>query len=88
MAATKGTPEQRSQRARIAALARWAKESPKAAGQRGQAGLLDKFRREVLAQDPGCAEPELTRRADCAYRLHMARLAYKSSKARTARRAS
>ncbi|MCP2255091.1 hypothetical protein LY13_003865 [Prauserella aidingensis] len=77
------TPEQRSQRARIAALARWAKESPGANAARGQAGLLERFRREVLDADPEIVEPELSRRAEAARRLHMQRLAFKSSRART-----
>lgn len=83
MAAPKSlTPEQRSQRARLAALARWSKESPAANASRGQAGLLEKFRREVIADDPSVVEPELTRRAECRRRLHMQRLAYRSSRTR------
>lgn len=78
------TPEQRSARARIAALARWSKEDPAANAARAQAGLLQKFRREVVADDPSVTEPELTRRAECRRRLHMQRLAYRSSKARKA----
>lgn len=81
-AATSLTPEQRSQRARIAALSRWAKESPAANASRGQAGLLEKFRKQVLADDAGVQEPELTRRAEAARRAHMARLSFKASKAR------
>lgn len=77
------TLEQRSQRGRIAALTRWSKENPAANAARGQAGLLDKFRREVLADDPTVVEPELTRRAEAKRKLHMSRLAYRSSKART-----
>lgn len=76
------TDEQRSQRARIAALTRWSKESPAANAARGQAGLLEKFRREVLAEDPAIAEPELTRRAECRRKLHMQRLSFKASRAR------
>lgn len=82
------TPEQRSQRARIAALARWAKETPSANAARGQSGLLEKFRQQVLADDPNVAEPELSRRAEAARRLHMQRLAFKASRARSKTKAA
>lgn len=74
---------QRSQRARIAALTRWSKENPAATAARGQAGLLEKFRRQVLDHDPTVVEPELTRRAQAARKAHMQRLAFQSSKARS-----
>ncbi len=76
------TPEQRTQRARVAALARWSRENPKTNAERGQAGLLSKFRREVLEHDPTVVEPELTRRAAAARKAYMVRLAYRSAKAR------
>jgi hypothetical protein len=75
------TPEQRSQRARIAALARWAKHDPQPVVRRGQAGLRARFVREVTAEFPDLASAELERRADCRYREHMARLAYGRSRA-------
>lgn len=78
------TREQRSQRARLAALTRWSKENPKASAERGQEGLLDSFRREVLEHDPTVVEPELTRRAAAGRKAHMVRLAFQSSKARSA----
>ncbi len=56
------TPEQRSLRASIAAITRWARENPAANAARAQAGLLERFRREVLAADPSVNEPELSRR--------------------------
>jgi hypothetical protein len=74
------TPQQRTQRARIAALTRWSQEDPAANAARGQAGLLEKFRREVLAADPGVVEPELTRRAEAARRAHMVRLNFQRSR--------
>lgn len=79
------TPEQRSQRARKAALTRWSKENPAANAARGQAGLLARFERQV---DPTNELPtaERARRAECARRAHMVGLAYQSSKA-SARRA-
>lgn len=80
------TPEQRTQRARIAALTRWSRENPKANAERGQDGLLEKFRREVLEPDPAVVEPELTRRAEAARKAHMARLAYRSAKVRQAKK--
>ncbi|WP_242890126.1 hypothetical protein [Actinomadura litoris] len=81
------TPEQRSQRARIAALTRWSREDPRPNGERGQRGLLDKFEREV---DPeGALTPaERARRAEAARKAHMTRLAYRSAKARAGRKTS
>lgn len=77
------TPEQRSQRARLAALTRWSKEDPSANAARGQAGLLAKFEQQV---DPNneLPAPERQRRAQAARRAHMISLAFRSSKARTA----
>lgn len=71
----------RSQRARIAALSRWAKESPAANAARGQAGLAARFEREV---DPAGLLPqhERVRRAEAARKAHMARLAARSAKVR------
>lgn len=79
-ASTNLTPEQRTMRARLAAHARWAKEDPRPAVERGQAGLLAKFEREV---DPDGVLPpsERARRAKSALRAHMVRLAFLKSKA-------
>lgn len=79
------TPEQRRIRAQIAANTRWSKEDPTATAERAQAGLLEKFRREV---DPNneLPEAERERRALAARRAHMQRLALASSKARSAKR--
>jgi hypothetical protein len=75
------TPEQRTQRARIAALARWAKYDPQPIVRRGQDGLRARFLREVTTEFPHLSGAELERRAECRYREHMARLAYGRSKA-------
>lgn len=84
------TPEQRSQRARIAALTRWAAEDPKANADRGQRGLLAKFLREVdaaaAAKGETLTDVERHRRAEAARKAHMARLAFASAKARAARK--
>ncbi|MEW2382327.1 hypothetical protein AB0873_09575 [Micromonospora sp. NPDC047707] len=79
------TPEQRRIRAQIAANTRWSKEDPTAAAEKAQAGLLEKFRREV---DPNneLPEAERERRAQAARRAHMQRLALASSKVRAAKR--
>jgi hypothetical protein len=69
-------------RARIAARARWSKEDPKPALARVRDGNLEKYRREILAEQPDVAEPELSRRADCRMREHMTRIAFERSKAR------
>jgi hypothetical protein len=74
------TPEQRRQRASIAACERWSREDPKPNAQRAQRGLRDKFLREVTAEFPGLAAPELIRRAEVRYRAHMKRLAFSRSK--------
>jgi hypothetical protein len=75
------TPEQRSQRARLAALSRWQRENPTANAMRGQRGLMARFEREV-DPDGVLPEGERLRRAECARKAHMARLAFASSKAR------
>jgi hypothetical protein len=76
------TTEQRAQRARIAALTRWSQEDPKPNALRAQRGLRARFEREVREHSPDLPEAELARRADAAYRAHMARLAFASAKAR------
>ena len=78
------TPTQRTQRARIAALTRWSREDPAATAARGQAGLLAKFLDQV-DPDRVLPEAERQRRAEAARRAHMQRLAFRSSKARSAR---
>ena len=72
------SPEQRSMRARIAALTRWSQEDPAAQSTAGQAGLRAKFVREVTAAAAARGEKptdaELHRRAEAAYRAHMVRI--------------
>jgi hypothetical protein len=81
------TPEQRVLRARIAAHARWSRDRDRRANaERAQAGLLARFRREILAEQPDLTEPELTRLAESRRREHMTRLAYLSSKRRSSTR--
>lgn len=77
------SPEQRKLRAQKAILTRWANEDPTANAERGQSGLRARFDREAREKTPGLTDAEYTRRADCAYRAHMAGLALASSKART-----
>lgn len=71
---------ERSQRARIAALARVAQEPSGIA-------MTDKarsaFRQSFYDRtDPGLPEAERQRQADAAYRLHMTRLSHKATLAR------
>ena len=80
------TPEQRSMRSRIAAYARWAKESGRENAERGQRGLREKFLRQAAEQYPDLPEREIARRAEALYQQHMTRLAFASSKARAARK--
>jgi hypothetical protein len=78
------TPEQRSLRARIAANTRWSRENGRANAERAQRGLLTKFYDQT---DPALPDAERWRRADSLRRVHMQRLAFKSSKARGSRKA-
>jgi hypothetical protein len=82
------TPEQRTLRARKAAHTRWASEDPTGTAIAGQAGLRGRFDRQVREATPGLSEAEYARRAESAYKAHMAGLALASSKARGARKAS
>jgi hypothetical protein len=84
------TPEQRSQRARIAALARWAKEDAAHMGHRGTAGLMRRWGAEVdeaaAANGEVLTPQQRLRRVETLQKLHMQRLAFNSSKARAARK--
>lgn len=76
------TPEQRSQRARIAVLESWANTSdPSARTKPGRDAAFARFERQV-DPDGVLPEPERKRRADAARRAHMQRLAFRSSRAR------
>jgi hypothetical protein len=83
------TPEQRKLRARIAGHASWKNTADRTertrAGHEASPQSFAYWRREV---DPdGVMDPdERDRRASPAYREHMARLAFKSSKARAAKK--
>jgi hypothetical protein len=77
------TPEQRVLRAKLAARARWSKHDPKAAMAHVRDGNLDKYRREILAEQPDVTEPELSRRAHSRWCEHMTRIAYKRSRTGT-----
>lgn len=78
------SPELRSQRARIAALTRWSREDPGPATAKARAGFNAGF--ELLVDPDGVLpEHERLRRAEAARKAHMARLAFKSAKARSKR---
>ena len=82
------TPEQLRLRASIAGNTRWAKSTAadrEANAARGQAGLKDKFLREVREAVPGLTDAEYAVMAENKYQAHFARLAFASSKARKAR---
>lgn len=79
------TPEQLSLRARLAALTRWSTEDPRPTAERAQRGLRARFERETRERFPNLPGDELARRAEAAFKAHMARLAFASSKARAAR---
>lgn len=82
------TPEERIDRAVLAAQTRWSKEDPAANAARGQAGLLARFEREVRAENPDLPETEVIRRAEAARKAHMRRLAFHRERNRRARRAA
>jgi hypothetical protein len=82
------TDSERTLRARLAAHKRWSQEDPHPNAVRGQAGLLDRFRREIVAEQGDVVEPELTRRAEARRREHMTRLAFNRSRARQAKAAA
>ena len=90
MAAAKSlTPEQLSTRGSIAGNTRWKRTGAaarEANGQRGQAGLRARLEAEVRENTPGLTDAEYERCAENAYKAHMARLAYASSRARSARK--
>lgn len=79
---TKETPAERSLRMSEMALRRWAQENPTENAVRGQAGLRDKFLKQVDVQFPDLSELERQRRAECLRRAHMKLLARKSAAAR------
>lgn len=76
--------EQRSQRARIAAHARWAKHDPTEGTAPARRAFLAKFIDQVDSERV-LPEPERLRRAESARQAYMARLAYKSAQARAAK---
>jgi hypothetical protein len=80
------TPEERTERARNAARARWSKEDPAVNATRGQAGLLARFGREVDPEGT-LPEDERTRLAESARQAYMVRLAEASAVSRATRRA-
>jgi hypothetical protein len=76
------TSAERTMRASLAAYHKHAVHDPVVAAVRGQAGLLDRFRRQVLDRDPDLPEAEVERRAECLRRAHMTTLAFKAVRAR------
>jgi hypothetical protein len=79
------TPEQRTQRARLAALTRW---SGTERGPVTRQHLFTRFIREAHEADPGITDAEAAHRAELALKAHMTRMAFNSSKARGARKAA
>ena len=79
------TPSERSLRARIAAHERWSHQDPVAGTAKARSAFLDRFEREV-DPDGELPEAERLRRAEQARKAYFTELAFKSSKARAARR--
>jgi hypothetical protein len=76
------TAAQRSQRARIAVNARWAKADREAGTRPAREGFRQRFAQQV---DPNgeLPENERARRVDAAIRSHMQQLAYRRSRKRS-----
>lgn len=81
------TPEQRSQRARIAALARWSKQDPSDATRYARSRFDERFLDEVDPQRV-LPESERERRARAARKLYFTRLAFRSANLRRRRASS
>jgi hypothetical protein len=81
MVSTNRTPEDRSLRARAAAFAKHAQHDPRPTVKKANAAFVASFEAKV---DPnGELDPqERARRAQMAFRSHMASLAYRSARAR------
>jgi hypothetical protein len=75
------TPEQRTQRARVAALWMHAKNDSRATSAPGRTAFMARFE-DMVDPDRVLPEAERRRRADLAKRAHFQALAYKSAKAR------
>lgn len=81
------TPKQRSMRAQMASHRSWANTADrKARTEPARQASLNRFERQV---DPdGTMDPaERTKRADAARKAHFSAMAYKSARARAARKA-
>lgn len=80
------TPEQRSQRARLAAYAMHSKNDPRDTTAKARATFLSSFETDV-DPDGTLAPEERQRRATAARKSHFARLALRSSQVRAERSA-
>jgi hypothetical protein len=78
------TPEQRSQRARLAAYAQHAAHDTRATTAKARETFLKSFEDKV-DPDRTLPEAERLRRAQAARKAHFTALAYQSSRARSAR---
>lgn len=81
-ASTNLTPEQRSERGRLAALSRWSKEDRTTNDASAQVSPeeIEAYRQEILAEQGDVPEPELTRRAIARRRMYIVRSEYEASK--------
>jgi hypothetical protein len=80
------TSGERTLRARTAAYAKHALHDPTVAAVSGQAGLLERFRLQVIERDPSLSEVEIERRVECRRKQHMTALSLKAVKARRLQR--
>ena len=85
MATTHLTPEQRTLRARNAALTMHATHDSKVTSKPGRDRFLARFEREIDEKFPGLDAEERARRVDALRRAYFVGLAFASSKARRRR---
>lgn len=78
------TPRERSLRARVAAFAKHAAHDPRPTVEKAARAFRDSFLEKVDPQGV-LPEEERRRRAEMAFRQHMASLSYKSARARKQR---
>jgi hypothetical protein len=81
------TPEQRTTRARLAAYAQWAAEPDRTARTKPKRdAFMARFEREARAQCPDASDDAIVKMAEAKKRAYFTKLAFRSSRARAARK--
>jgi hypothetical protein len=82
------SPDERKRIASIAGLTGWANTIDRSArGRNGHNGLVAKFERQAREANPTLSDPEIHRRANTLYKLHMQRITQAAVRARRRRHA-